>query len=129
MLVEHGELHVGLQREAPSTGILVHQTLRGGGGWGENAVLYLQDSLTVDPDPTHPFPAAELSLLTGKEVEGSTGTLQPLLAGSILGKVHRVASEGACSSPRHSQVQIPIGGLAGKLVTKETWVSSRRGSG
>ena len=50
MLVEHGELHVRLQREAPSTGILVHQTLRGGGGWGENAVLYLQDSLTVDPD-------------------------------------------------------------------------------
>ena len=55
VLVEHGELHVRLQREAPSTGIPVHQTLRGGGGWGENAVLDLQDSPTVDPDPTHPF--------------------------------------------------------------------------
>ena len=86
MLVEHGELHIRLQREAPSTGILVHQTLRGGGGWGENAVLYLQDSLTVDPDPTHPFLAARAEP-SGWEGGGrSTGTSQPCLLGPSLAK-------------------------------------------
>lgn len=115
MLVEHGELHVRLQREAPSTGIPVHQTLRGGGGWGENAVLDLQDSPTVDPDPTHPFLAARAEPSDREGGGRSRGTLQPLLAGSILGKVHRVASEGACGSQEHSQVQTPTGGLPGNL--------------
>lgn len=115
VLVEHGELHVRLQREAPSTGIPVHQTLWGGGGWGENAVLDLQDSPTVDPDPTHPFLAARAEPSDREGGGRSRGTLQPLFAGSILGKVHRVASEGACSSPEHSQVQTPTGGLPGNL--------------
>lgn len=30
MLFQHGELNVRLQREAPSAGIMVHQTLRKG---------------------------------------------------------------------------------------------------
>lgn len=30
MVFQHGELHVRLQREAPSTGIAVHQTLHKG---------------------------------------------------------------------------------------------------
>ena len=30
MLVQHGKLHICLQREAPSTGVLVHQTLKRG---------------------------------------------------------------------------------------------------
>lgn len=32
MVVQHGELHVRLQREAPSTGIAVHQPLHEGEG-------------------------------------------------------------------------------------------------
>lgn len=30
MLVQHGELHICLQREAPPTGIMVHETLQNG---------------------------------------------------------------------------------------------------